>query len=295
MAGYRELADKRGLTVHHLRRSKLIIDPKRNARDLSTPDNRPGIEQLAKAIDDNGWISGSIVYVTMRQGEAIISQGHRRIAAVDLLIEQGKWDEGTMLIPTLLEPAGTGDLELFVNQFTTNDSEPLKPREAAYNIMRIKSLLGGNLDETAKRIGRSRSYVDQLLRFNEEATPEVHEAIAKGEISQTQAATILRKEGAKKGAATIREAVATAKASGKKKATKRDVEAAKPTASPLLNDLYVRVEHITPVQTAAIVLARDFLERVEFEFADPATCKEAGRIVAELNHALGEPAQMAAE
>jgi ParB-like chromosome segregation protein Spo0J len=231
----------------------------------------------------------------MRQGEAIISQGHRRIAAVDLLIEQGKWDEGTMLIPTLLEPAGTGDLELFVNQFTTNDSEPLKPREAAYNIMRIKSLLGGNLDETAKRIGRSRSYVDQLLRFNEEATPEVHEAIAKGEISQTQAATILRKEGAKKGAATIREAVATAKASGKKKATKRDVEAAKPTASPLLNDLYVRVEHITPVQTAAIVLARDFLERVEFEFADPATCKEAGRIVAELNHALGEPAQMAAE
>lgn len=297
--GIRDLAVSRGQTVHNFRRSQLHIMPGLNARDMKSPENVDRVKDLADKIDAKGFTSNVTIFI--KDNKPYISQGHCRMAAIDLLISDGKWDEETMLIPALAENSGVGILELYSNQFTSNDSKQLAPREAAFNIMRIMNLLGQDRDRTAAQICRSRSYVDQMLKFNEDASPEVHAAVEAGKISQSQAASILRKEGSKQGSETIKKVVATAEASGKKKATKRDVEAALPKAPSLepslppfcgpeaLEKSYVRVLE------SAIVLARDFLERVGFDFADPATCKEAERIVAELNRALGKPMQMAAE
>lgn len=305
--GFRDIAVSRGATIHNFRRSQLHIKPGFNIRDMSTDDNKAHVEDLANQIEARGFEGHIDIF--MDEDRPTIWRGHCRAAAIDLLIERCVWNEREMLIPALLKPAGIGIVEMYGEQSRNGGSKALNVHENVANIIRIMGMVGQDHDRTAKLIGRSRSYVDHLLRFNEAATPEVHEAIAAGKISQTQSAAILRKEGSKKGSETIKKVVATAEASGKKKATKRDVEAAvkqnvHATGDRLIDRLDTYVTHptelfpplsIEAVKTAAIVLARDFLERVGFDFDDPATCKEAERIVAELNHALGKPMLRAAE
>lgn len=297
--GIRDIAVSRGQTIHNFRRSQLFIKPGLNARDLSMPDNAAHVEWIAAEIEAKGFTS--IAYVFVEDGRPTISQGHCRLAAVDLLISRGKWDEETMLIPALLEAKGVGELEILAGMFTTNGSKELSSREAASNILRIMAKVGQDEAKTATLIGRSRSYVHQMLEFNAQASPEVHEAIAKKEISQSQAASILRKEGSRKGAETIKQAVEKARASGKKKATKKHVQSAsRPVLEPRRGEtVYLgspKAElSMEAVRVAAIVLARNFLDRVTFELASPELCMEAQRIVDELDHALGEKALLAAE
>ena len=235
--GIREIAVSRGATIHYLRRSQLHIKPGRNARDLSTADNKVHIEWLAGEIEAKGFTS--VAYIDMDGGRPTITQGHCRMAAVDLLIERGKWideakdDEGDFiyLIPVLLEAKGVGELEILAGQWTTNGSKELNTREAAANLLRVMALCGQDIAKAARHIGRSPSYVSQTLAFNEMAPAEVHDAIAAGEIGKTQAATILRKEGREKGSETIKASIAVAKAEGKRKVGPKHVSRASPAGT----------------------------------------------------------------
>jgi ParB-like chromosome segregation protein Spo0J len=136
------------------------------------------------------------------------------------------------LVPCLQEAKGTGERERIANQFTGNASKKLNPREAAFNIKRLMRY-GNSIEEVAKDIGMSRSYVAQMLDFEEKAPEEAHAAIARGEISATLAAEIVRQDGPAKAAETIKQAVAKAKASGKPKATGRHVERAPKATAPI--------------------------------------------------------------
>lgn len=335
--GIRDLAVSRGATIHYFHRSKLHIKPGFNIRDMSAPDNIDHVENLADQIEARGFEGNIDIF--MDGDLPTIWRGHCRMAAIDLLISRGKWDDDANLVPALVKPTDVGFLEMIAEQSRNGGSKALSQRENSANLLRIMGMVGQSVDRTAKLVGKSISWVSQQLAFNEAATPEVHQAIEAGKISPTQAAAILRKEGSKKGAETINRVVATATAKGKKKATKWDVEAnveakvrqseinptvgstahrqstamfdtvASADIAPLTNDVKAPAPldiddvfrklkgHVAPetVKTAAIVLARDFLERVAFSFDDPAICKEAERIVEELNHALGKPTQMAAE
>lgn len=297
--GIRDIAVSRGQTVHCLRRSQINIKSGLNIRDLSTPDNIAHVEWLAGQIEQRGFEGNVVIFM---EGDApYIWQGHCRMAAIDLLIERGVWNEAEMLIPTLMRSAGVGMLEMIAEQSRNGASKALSPREAAANILRIMNLVGQDRARTAQLIGRSVSYVSQMLTFNEDASEDVHEAISKGMISQSQAASILRKEGSRKGAETIKQAVEKARASGKKKATKKHVQSAsRPVLEPRRGEtIYpgsskAELSH-EAVHVAAIVLARNFLDRVTFEWASPELCMEAQRIVDELDIALGEKALQAAE
>ena len=285
----------RGGAILNFRRSQIHIDPDLNIRDLSTIDNVAHIEELAALIEENGFTS--IIRVFSRDGKYLVDEGHCRMAAVDLLISRGKWDDETMLIPAFPAGKGKSELEMICGQFTSNGtSKALNAREAAANVLRLMNLMGQDEEKVARKIGRSRSYVSQLLSFNEAATPEVHAAIERGEISQSQAATVLRKEGGKKGAETIQKAVQAAKSSGKKKATAKTVKAVAPSPAPALapRKLFVETPNalatVIDVKRAAIVLARDFLlmEVMQDDYIFPDMKSRARRIIAELNLALGE-------
>ena len=287
----------RGGAILNFRRSQIHIDPDLNIRDLSTIDNVAHIEELAALIEENGFTS--IIRVFSRDGKYLVDEGHCRMAAVDLLISRGKWDDETMLIPAFPAGKGKSELEMIAGQFTSNGtSKALNAREAAANVLRLMNLMGQDEEKVARKIGRSRSYVSQLLSFNEAATPEVHAAIERGEISQSQAATVLRKEGGKKGAETIQKAVQAAKSSGKKKATAKTVRAVAPSPAMSLapRKLFVEaepsaLETMIDVKRAAIVLARNFIRRAIVDSLLPLDDeREAQRVLDELNLALGETA-----
>lgn len=293
--GLRELAESRGQTVHMFKRSTLNIDPDFNIRDLSTPDNREHVEWLAAEIEAKGFTSNIVIF--MHGGKPFVWQGHCRMAAVDLLIERGVWNDDVMVIPALMKPDGVGKLEMFAEQSLNGSSKPLTPREMASNIMRIMALCGQDQDRTAKLIGRSRAYVSQMLQFNEAATPAVHAAVAAGAISQTQAAEILRKEGPTGGEKTIAAAIDRAKAAGKTKATRKHVSP--PANGPRKPAPTLPAAMLLPareaVLMAACVLAREFIDRVSFEFDSADDVQEARRIVSELNLAIGiKPRELAA-
>lgn len=143
-----------------------------------------------------------------------------------------------------------------------------------------------------------------------------------GEIAPTLMNAIIREEGPVEGTATLKRAVAKAKAGGKKKATAKHVSRASPAGTaPRLIDVggglfcalidghksashslahWGKLAHdiadrspsdpsLAEVKTAALVLALDFLDRTLNN--QTAWGKgEAKRIMGEINLALGRPA-----
>ncbi len=220
MASARDLAVKRGETVLYFRPDQMTLDPKLNIRDLSTPDNKEHIEWLASEILEKGFTS--VLRVLLRDDDIIVTEGHCRTTAVNLLIERGQLEKNVIL-PCLTEPKGTTLLDLYARQFSTNGtSKGLNADEAAANIKRIMTF-GKTQAEVARIIGKSAQYVGQMLGF-QEAPEEVREMVAKGEVSTSAAMATLRKEGPAKGAEKLRAGVTKAKASGRKKATAKDIE-----------------------------------------------------------------------
>ena len=218
MADHKTFAAKRS-ALYKVDPRRLKVKEGLNLRDLSTPDNREHIETLARSIEANGFLESEPLEVAQLDGEFYVTAGHCRLAAVMMLIERGVPIETVPYVP---ERPGTNEIDRFVNQVISNNGKPPTPMEIGYN---AKRLLGLGLDvaEIAKRFGLSTNYVSGLVGL-QAAPAEVRESVKAGEIAASTAVAILREEGETKGAETVKAAVATAKAKGKKKATRKHVE-----------------------------------------------------------------------
>ena len=213
MADLKELAERRSALLH--------IDPRiikvkdgLNARDMNDPETAAHIEWLAASIAEIGVRHPLEVYSEGR--DVYVVHGHCRLAATTLAISRGA---DIKTVPCVPEPRGTNEVDRILNQNTDNSGKSLTPLEAGKNIKRAKAL-GWSVSDIAKKLGRSVSYVTAALDF-QAAPAEVHEAVKAGEISATLAAATLKREGVEAGTKVIREAVETAKAEGRTKATAR--------------------------------------------------------------------------
>ena len=283
-----------------------------NGRDLQTADNIAHVEGLAALIAENGFMPSHPLEVFREGDDVYLSDGHCRLAAVMLLRGRGVVVEKVPCIP---EARGTNEVDRILGQISHNSAKPLNPLEEARNLKRALGM-GLSVAEVAKRIGKSPSYVTHALDFLA-APVEVHAAVSAGEISTTLATEIVRKEGATRGAETVRKAVERAKASGKAKATRKTVNAVSATPpAPEPTALIARelssadeaklratfnktgygelrivhdddVREVLDVKRAALVLAREFLME---NIGSHGACfdLDAERIVAEISHALGE-------
>ena len=148
------------------------------------------------------------------------------MAAIDRLIQRGLWDAQEHLIPTLSEPAGTGEFDLLAAQHFGDDTKPISISEAAANIKRMLAL-GKDETQIAAGIGKSVTYVRDLLIWAS-APATVHAAVDAGEISRTEATKIVAHSGPLLAPGVVDAAIKTAKARGSKKATAKDVEKAAP-------------------------------------------------------------------
>jgi ParB family transcriptional regulator, chromosome partitioning protein len=182
---------------------------------------RQHIEELAASISENGVQSPLVVRF---DGTNIyVCDGHNRLAATKLAIERGVEIES---VPCIAEPKFVSEIDRVARLITANSGKPLEPVEKAEVCKRLLNL-GLDPDAIGKKLGIGGKQVTNLLTLST-ASVEVKEMVSAGEVSATTALRAIQAEGNTAATETLKEAVATAKASGKAKATPKTIAAVKP-------------------------------------------------------------------
>lgn len=225
MAQAQELADKRS-TFYLIDPRKIREKPGLNVRDLSTPDNIAHVQWLAADIAQHGVRTPLEVF--LEDETFYVSSGHCRLAATMLAIEQGA---DVKLVKCMLEERGRNDFDRLVDMQTMNAGKPLTALEQGVQVKRMLAM-GKTIAEIATALTKSVSWVNGILEL-QEAPPEAQAMILDKSVSPTLVQEVLRAEGNVAGTKVLREAVKTAKAAGKTKATKKDVDVASRLRSEL--------------------------------------------------------------
>lgn len=214
MASLKELAQSRAAVLNFDPR-KLKIKPGLNARDFTLPENIAHVEWLCASIMEEGVRKPLEVF---KEGDDVfVADGESRYRAVMMAIEKGV---DIQTIPCIPEVRGTNDADRVLNQIVSNSGKRLTPLEEGHNIKRAIGF-GMTVDQIAAKLGRSRTHINRLLDF-QSAPADVHTMVREGAVSASLAAEVVSGEGVS-AAEVIKAAVERAKASGRTKATKRDI------------------------------------------------------------------------
>ncbi|MDO4681014.1 MAG: ParB/RepB/Spo0J family partition protein [Aerococcus sp.] len=138
------------------------------------------LRELADSIEENGLLQPIIVRKSAVKGYEIIA-GERRTRAVKLL--------GVDSIPAIVRQLT--DTQMMETAIIENlQREDLTPIEEAMAYRNLMDNLNLTQAQAAKRLGKSRSYVANMLRLLE-LNPDVKELVQKGLLSMGQARTLL--------------------------------------------------------------------------------------------------------
>jgi ParB-like chromosome segregation protein Spo0J len=216
-SGLKALATGRS-DLFRLNPYSIKVRPGWNSRDLTTPENVEHIEALAKSIAEIGVQEPLTVY--MDGDTPILTDGHCRLMATCLAIEA--YGAEIKSVPVKTEPRGADERDRLLSQLVRNSGKRLTPLEQG-NVYKRLLDLGWTEAEIAKKTGANPQLVTKYLDLRA-APSEVQAMVSKGEVSATFAMQVIGEQGAAKATAILGEAVAEAKASGKKKATAKTVE-----------------------------------------------------------------------
>jgi len=148
------------------------------------------------------------------QDVTYLTDGHSRLRAVRLANAEGANIE---VLPVVTTPAGTSMVDLTLGLF----AKPGMDKDQLGKAEGMKRLIGYQMDEAdiAAKLNVSRTYVSSLLILAG-ASNAIKAMVAAGEVSASNAIAAIRKHGA--GAAEhLAGRIATAKANGKTKVTKK--------------------------------------------------------------------------
>jgi ParB-like chromosome segregation protein Spo0J len=213
MADLKQFADSRG-TLLNINPRRLKVMPGLNARDANDPENASHIGALTLSIVEYGFLQSHPLTVFSQGDEVYIADGHCRLAAALRAIELGVAIE---TVPCVPERRGSNDVDRILNQNLQNAGKRLTPLEEGHNIKRAYSL-GLSVAEIARRLGKSPSYVGELLDF-QAASQEIQNQVRDGAVSLSTAAAAIKEHGVD-AAEIISEAVREA---GGKKVTRKSV------------------------------------------------------------------------
>jgi ParB family transcriptional regulator, chromosome partitioning protein len=202
----------------------IVVDPDFNVRihDKSYDDR---VRAIADSIKANGYypdrpLAGFVAKAEDGSDIIILTDGHRRLAAVKLAISEGC--EITE-VPMVTKPRGTSMEDLTVALVTSNDGDQLSPYEVALVCKRLVNI-GMDSKTISSRIGRTKVYVENLLDLV--AAPKaIRDMVVAGKVSATLAVETLRKDG-KDALTSLKAAQGVAESVGKTKVTKKHVKAA---------------------------------------------------------------------
>ena len=217
-----EIKESRGTaTLLMVPPDKIHIADGFNVRTLGTAEYQAGIEALANSIETEGFYRHKPITCAPTKMEdgtqgLTVTDGHRRMAAVNLLRETGR--QVPELVPVLLEPPGTSMIDRTVALAKTGAE--LTPLELATVCKRLQGL-GVEDKDVAKRLSITPRYLSSLYVLLS-APRKVLGMVAAGKVSATTAIEELRAKGT--GAIeSLTTAVETAEKKGKTKATRKDV------------------------------------------------------------------------
>lgn len=184
---------------------------------------------LAQSIAEVGVKQALAVY--WEEGQAFISDGHRRLAATLYAIEKLGADKD-MTVPVVAENRNADEAERVFSMIVRNSGKPLSPLEQGQVFRRLMDL-GWSDAVIAKKAGISRVHVGNLIALSE-APKALTGMVRSGEISSTLAITTLNKHkgDAKAASAELKAAVKEAKQSGKTRATAKHVRKAAEKKAP---------------------------------------------------------------
>lgn len=213
MTGIKDLAVGRSDTFL-VNLEDVTVRPDWNCRDTTSAAYRDGILELAAQIKAAGQIKQALTGA-MIDGVLALTDGHRRIAAMRFLAETDPNAEIDWRIPVRMEPPKSTEADRILSQILRNSGVPFTPLEQAAVVER---LIGEamSLADIAARMGYTETRIRQLRDMA--AMPESVKAhVASGEIAATAAHNLVRKaKSAEEAVATIDEAVASAKATGRR-------------------------------------------------------------------------------
>lgn len=247
VGGIKEVALGRS-DIYRMAPKDLYIKPEWNSREEDDPENAAHIDMLADSIAAVGVKQPLTVY--WEDGKAFISDGHMRYKGVIRAIANGAEIKH---IPVQTEDRTSSEGDRIFSQIVRNSGKPLSAIEQAKVFQRLIAF-GWTIADIATKAGLSRTRVDELLKLYA-ADPAVTDLVKTGQVAATLAIQTLKKKG-KATAETLLDAVATAKKSGKKKATAKHIAKAKP--DPLAD----------PKPPSKLATLKDIFTRSPFEEVD---------------------------
>lgn len=192
---------------------KIVIRHGWNSRDFDLPENQAHVDQLAESIREVGVKEPLAGY--HEDGQFILTNGESRLRAVLKLISEG---HNVETVPVQPEPRHATEADHILSQIIRNSGKPFTPIENARVFARLLGLGMSNRDIAAK-VGMTPERVAQIAKLDT-VTPAVREHIKKGEITSTLVQRIQAKaKDANEVEEQVVEAIKTAQAEGKRKAT----------------------------------------------------------------------------
>lgn len=167
---------QRGEEVVKIELSKIVIREGFNVRQ-----DYGDLNELAYSILENGQTVPGRVDV-LNDGTFMLTDGHRRYKALNLLVDMGH-DEP--MFKAIVNNTKTTEEQRILQMFTTQDNKPLAPHEIAELIQRLINL-GYNQTSVAKKIGKTPSYISQMLSYATES-PVIKEHVNNGHLNVSTA------------------------------------------------------------------------------------------------------------
>lgn len=205
-----------GVEVWNVLLDDLEFVPGLNVPGRPTPER---IEQIARLIENNGYdrtqpISGFIGKRKDGTPCVYVSGGHTRTLASRVARDRGM--QHVKRIPLLMQPSNMDMKELNYSVSIGNANDPLTPYGVAIVAKRALDMKDPE-EVVAKRLGITLPYMRQIMELL--TTPEpMQKMLAEDKVSATLAGKVLKEEGAKGAAKTLKAAQQLAE---KEAATKR--------------------------------------------------------------------------
>jgi len=178
------------MKIQNIKLSEISNDYSKNVR---FENNYGNIQELADNIQAKGLLVPLQVEKT-ETGYSLIS-GHRRFAALTLLIERGLYTESSLIPCTIA--AYQNELERAAGKLLANDGQPLTPDEWAAEIGRLaESIKDSNpkfIQEIAVTLGKSEAYVQSLYSTWTKLNNAAKQVIQTGKVGMTLAILITKK------------------------------------------------------------------------------------------------------
>ncbi len=221
--GIKDIAVGRSDT-YRMRLQDLHIKAGLNSRVVNFNPEDPDDLALAHSIAQVGVKQPFTIFY--EDGKAFVSDGHRRHGAANYAVDT--LGAEVKSVPAQMEERYASEADRVFSQIVRNSGKPLAPIEQAQVFKRLIDL-GWSESDIASKSGLNVAWVKELLKLHA-APAKLTKFVKEGKVSATLALKTLKdsKGDADTAADLLGDAVETAEAQGKKKATAKHVKAADP-------------------------------------------------------------------